>query len=111
MSVGVSFIAGVFGILSILGLDFSDQEIEASLVDTWQASLFGGYLLLGLTAVIAVISFLFAKHSVGIHREKLRVTGWIASASFLLQFVGMCVLTRRAELLTGHNLSGPLNLF
>ncbi len=111
MSVGFCFIAGVFGLVSMFGLDFSDQEIKESLVDTWEASTFGGYMLLGLTAAIAVISFLLSRHSAGIHREKLRVTGWIATVAFVLQYAGMLVLTRRAELLTGHDLSGPLYIF
>ena len=110
-AVGFSILAAFAGIVSMLGLDHSDDEINSSLVDTWQASALGSYPLLVGTLMIAGISFLFARNAHGVHRGKLLFTTSAAVAGFALEFIGMLVLTARAETLTGHNLSGLFYFF
>ena len=101
----------IFGIISILGLDYSDQEIAASMVDTWEVAALGSYPILGLTAVIAAVSFILSREHTGISRQKLLVTAWLAVFAFAVCFAGMLVLTRRAETLSGSDLSGLFYFF
>ena len=111
IAVGFSVVVGLFGIISILGLDYSDDEIQASLVDTWEAAARSSYLLLFLTFVITLVSFAFARGSSGASRGKLLFTGSVAAVAFVLLFTGMLVLTRRAELLQNTDLSGLFYFF
>jgi hypothetical protein len=111
VAVGFSALTVLSGLLSVLGLDHSDAEIQASLVDTWQASALGSYALLGITFFIALVSFALARGATGTHRGKLLFTAWVAVTAFAFEFVGMLVLTHRAEVLSGHNLSGLFYFF
>jgi hypothetical protein len=110
-AVGFSIVAGILGIISILGWDYSDAEIEASLVDTWQAAVLSSYLFLFVTFVIAFASFVLVRGRSGATRGKLLFTGSIAVIAFVLLFTGMLILTRRAELLQDSDLSGLFYLF
>jgi hypothetical protein len=111
IAVGFSIVVGIFGVISILGLDYSDDEIEASLVDTWQAAALSSYALLFVTFAIAFVSFVLVRGSTGASRGKLLFTGSVAAIAFVLLFTGMLVLTRRAEWLQDSDLSGLFYFF
>lgn len=106
VAIAVSLIVAAFGAAGILGLDHTDREIRDSLVDTWQADALASYLVLPTVFGIGGISLVLARSSSGMDRRRLVVTSSIAFAAFILEFVGMLVLTKRAEVLHGADLSG-----
>lgn len=107
LPLALGLVAFVSGARMFLAPSFSDAQIQASLVDTWEASSVGSLFLIGLETIGLAISgglaWIAAKVTPRASRRYL-----VASALFLggivLTLLAQHILTTRAERLTGHSL-------
>ena len=108
LPLALGFAALVAGLWGLAFPPFSDAEIAANLVDTWEASALGSLVLIVLESVGVVIS----GGLLWVARSGARQSGkrfMFAALCFLVgiacTLVSQHLLTIRAERLTGHDLS------
>ena len=99
--VATAFVAIVNGVWQILSPPYSDAQIAASLVDTWQPHAFVTGVVLALLFVAGCVAAfcLFAS-------RHLRRTSWVALLAIVLaictQFAGHVLLSHQATRVTGQ---------
>jgi hypothetical protein len=103
--------ACVLGVRSILVPSYTDQQIQASLVDTWQVEAFS-------TAVLLVLIFLAAVFAIVLGYRGSKLVRFLASAAVLLAVADSAlfvsshiVLTARTTQITGQTFAGFYGLF
>ena len=112
--IAISVVSGVlvYGAYALLHPAYSDYEIKASIVDTWQAEAFFTSVLLGAVALVAFVSLMFLWRSADRRIRRLSALAVLLciSSSGLLIYSHI-VLTERTMRLTGQSFEGFYGLF
>jgi hypothetical protein len=88
----------------LLSPPFTDAELEANQVDTWEAYVLGGVIIL------ALLFGGFALSAIGVYLNRGGRLTFLAAcvafaAAFLIEVTNVELLTQRVERLVGHELS------
>ena len=105
-------VACAFGIDALLNPPFTDREIQASIVDTWQveAHVTATMLILFCLALILSGAFAFVSEKTST-RVLATIAGLLSLLAGAIQLYGHAVLTERAALLTGQTFGRIYGLF
>ena len=91
---------------------FTDSEIQASIVDTWQSEAFATLMFLIIVAVVAILSFILAViHSNNLVRRIATVTVLVTCIVGAIGLHNHAMLTRRTTELTGQAFDRFYGLF
>jgi len=111
-AVAALLLACLYGGYAVTSTPYSDQELRASIVDTWQAqALFTLVVLAGIAALTALsVAVAYGTRDRVVRRLRLLAI-LLSITSAALVFSGHMALTERATLITGHSFGFLYGLF
>ena len=112
VAVAVLAVMCLYGAYTVVNPAFSDQEIRASIVDTWQAhALFTFFALIGITIVgVLAVALAFSTREQLVRRLAVLAVLLAASSSALVLYSHIA-LTERTTRLTGQSFGYFYGLF
>ncbi len=102
---------GAFGIYELLNPPFTDQEIKASFVDTWEVAAWSTMALLVLLTAAVVVSLALSFHSTKPVRRLSTLAVFAAVVVGSLICSNHVVLTNRVTQITGQTFGDFYGLF
>jgi hypothetical protein len=114
LCIAISVVSGVllYGAYGLAHPPYSDYEIKASIVDTWQVEAFFTFVLLLTTALVALLSLVSRWRSADRRIRCLSALAvFLCISSGALLIYSHIVLTERTTRLTGQSFGGFYGLF
>ena len=112
IAVTILLLACVYAMFVLLHPPYSDQQIMASIVDTWEAEALGPVALTVAVVVVAAASLAFARRAQNpsVHRLS-RIALVLSVAAVGLLLYSHIALTERTTRLTGQSFGALYGLF